>query len=253
MSHDEFERLADLAFDGRAGASERERIEALAGSDPGLRERWEDLKTARTGLAGAGLEPLPSGLHEALIGVARTEDRQRAERGSWLSFITAAIQVRPVFALGGAVAAGLAIGVIGLGMIMGGLGPGRDLAPATTASLPPAPSAARSATMDQGGAHVELSARRDAGETLVRLDARGGTPGTVSLAWDPAASRLVGLRWEGADAPSFDAASGRVSLAIPAAAGVELSFVEIGSGGSAVRATLSAAGGDKEITLRLPR
>jgi hypothetical protein len=253
MNHDEFERLADLAFDGRAGASERERLEALAASDPELRERWEDLMAARSGLSGAGLEPVPAGLHEALIVTSRAEGGQPSGRGSWLSFITAAIQVRPVFALGGAVAAGLAIGVIGIGMIMGGLRPGRDLAPATSASLPPAPAAISSATIDQGGAHVELSARRDAGETLVRLDARDGTPGTVSLAWDPAASRLVGLRWEGPDAPSFDPAPGRVTLAIPLAAGVELSFVEIVSGGSAVRATLTAAGGDKEITLRLPR
>ncbi len=148
------------------------------------------------------------------------------------------------------------IGVIGLGMILGGLGPGRDLAPATTASLPPAPAtpvAMSSATLDQGGAHVELSARRDASGILVRLDARDGTPGTVSLAWDPAASRLVGVRWDGPDAPSFEPAPGRVSLAIPAAAGVELSFEEIVSGGSAVRATLAAAGGDKEVTLRMPR
>lgn len=252
MSHDEFERLADLAFEGRAGAPERERLEALAAGDPELRERWEDLMAARTGLEGTGLEPLPAGLHEALLGVAGAETRRPSGRVSWLSFIAAAIQVRPVFALGGAVAAGLAIGVIGLGMIMGGLRSGRDLAPATSASLPAIPSAVATATLDRGGAHVELSARRDAGGTIVRLDAHAGTPGTVTLAWDPAASRLVGLRWAGPDAPAFDPAPGRVTLHIPAA-GLELEFQEIVSGGSAVRATLTAAGGDTQATLRPPR
>ena len=42
------------------------------------------------------------------------------------------------------------------------------------------------------------------------------------------------------------------ALPIPAASGIELSFQEIVSG-STVRATLSAAGGDEKVTLRLPR
>lgn len=258
MNHDEFERLADQAFEGRVGESERNRLEALAAAHPELRERWEDLQAARTGLAGATLEPLPPGLHEALIGLAGVRGARRPEPRGWLSYITAAIQVRPVFALGGAVAAGLAIGVVGLGLIIGGLGggAGRDLAPATSASLPPvpvadAPPATASATLDRPGVHVELLARRVGDETIVRLEARDATAGTLTLAWDPAASRLVGLHWEGADAPPFAPTPGRVTLPIPAASGIELSFQEIVSG-SSVRATLSAAGGDEEVTLRLP-
>jgi len=256
MSHDEFERLADQAFEGRVGEPERVRLEALAAAHPELRERWKDLEAARTGLAGARLEPLPPGLHEALIGAARAQGARRSEPRGWLSYVTAAIQVRPIFALGGAVAAGFAIGVVGLGLMMGGLGAGRDLAPATSASLPPAPastSSTLSATLDRAGAHVELSARREAAEIIVRLEARDATSGTVTLEWDPTASRLAGLRWEGADAPSFDPAPGRVTLPIPAASGIELSFQEIVNGGSSVHATLSAAGGDEEVTLRLPR
>jgi hypothetical protein len=260
MIHDEFERLADQAFEGRVGEPERGRLEALAAAHPELRERWEDLQAARTGLAGATLEPLPPGLHEALVGATRVQGARRHEPRGWLSHITAAIQVRPVFALGGAVAAGLAIGVVGFGLVMGGLGgglgAGRDLAPATSASLPPAPVASgptSSAIVERAGARVELSARREAADIIVRLEARDATPGTVTLAWDPAASRLVGLRWEGADAPSFAPTPGRVTLPIPAASGIELSFREIVNGGSSVRATLSAAGGDEEVTLRLPR
>jgi hypothetical protein len=41
-------------------------------------------------------------------------------------------------------------------------------------------------------------------------------------------------------------------MRIPAA-GSELSFEETVSGGSAIRATLSAAGGIREATLRTPR
>jgi len=256
MSHDEFERLAESAFDDPGDALDRERLESLAAGDPELRRRWDDLRAARVALAGAGLEPLPDGLHEALIGAARTDAPRPGERASWLSFVTAAIQTRPAFALGGAVAAGIAIGVIGLGLIMGGLraGPaGEDLAPGTTASLPPTPPATATTTLDQGGAHVELTSRRAAGESIVRLDARDGIPATVTLAWDPAALRWSGVRWEGPDAPPFEPAPGRVVLRIPAAAGSELSFEEIVSGGSAVRVTLSAAGGDREVTLRLPR
>lgn len=252
MKHDEFERLADQAFESGVGEPERQRLEALTAAHPELRERWEDLLAARTGLASAALESLPSGLHEALIGAARAQVARRSETRGWLSYITAAIQVRPVFALGGAVAAGFAIGVIGLGLVMGGLGPGRDLAPGTSASLPPAAPVATSAALERGGARVELALRRDAGETRVRLDARGATPGTVTLAWDPAGRRLVGLRWESAEAPSFAPVPGRLTLPVPAASGVELWFEEIVSGGGPIRATLSAGGEVEEVILRLP-
>jgi len=252
MNQDEFERLADAAFDGRDDVRVRERLETLAAADSEQRERWKDLEAARAGLAGTGLEPLPAGLHEALIGAVSMAARGPRERGSWHSFITAAIQVRPAFALGGAVAAGLAMGVIGLGLLMGGLRAGRDLAPATTASLPPIATAAAT-TLDQGGARVAFSVRRAAGETFVRLDAPESTPATVTLTWEPAALRLRGVRWEGPDAPPFETAPGRVALEFPAAAGSELSFEEIVSGGSAIRASLSAAGGNKESPLRMPR
>lgn len=252
MNQHEFERLADSAFDDRDDVRARERLDTLAAGDPDLSERWKDLGAARAGLAGTGLDPLPAGLHEALIGAVSMAGLRSRERGSWHSFITAAIQVRPIFALGGAVAAGLAIGVIGLGLMMGGLGVGRDLAPATTASLPPIPAVAAT-TLDQGGARVTFTVRRAAGETFVHLDAPESTPATVTLTWEPAALRLRGVRWESTDAPSFEPASGRVILQIPAAAGSELSFEEIVGSGSAIRATLGAAGGNSEAPLRMPR
>lgn len=253
MRRDEFERLADLEFDGRLDASGRRGLEALAAGDPELGERLKDLGAARHGLAGAGLEPLPAGLHEALIGAAGIEGRGRSGRVGWLSFLSAAIQTRPVFALGGAVAAGLAIGALGLALLAGGPRPIGDLAPGTSASLPPAPPAVSTTTLEQGGARVTLTARRRGGETIVRLDARDATPATVTLAWDPAASRLVGLRWAGPHAPSFAPAPGHATLRMPEAAGIELSFEEIAGDGSAVRATLAAGGGEHEATLRLPR
>lgn len=253
MNQDEFEHLADSAFDGRDDAPVRERIEVLAAGDAELRERWENLEAARAGLGGAGLETLPPGLHAALIGVARSTAHPRGERMSWLSFVTAAIQSRPVFALGGAVAAGLAIGVFGVGLISGGLRAGQDLAPATTASLPPIAAAMVTTTLDLRDAHVGLSSRRADGEVVIRLDARDGTPGTVTLTWDPRALRLSGLRWPGFEAPPFESTSGRLGLRIPSASGSELSFEELVTDGGAVRATLSAAGGNREVTLQLPR
>ncbi len=253
MNHDEFEHLADSAFDGRDDAPVRARIESLAASDHELRGRWEDLQAARTGLAGAGLEPLPAGLHEALIEDLRTAAPRGGVRMSWLSFVTAAIQTRPIFALGGAVAAGLAIGVFGFGLIMGGPRAGQDLAPGTSASLPPMPAAVARTTLDQGGVHVELTSRRAAGKTTVRLDARGGGNATLTLVWEPTMLRLSGVRWEGPDAPQFATGPGRVVLQTAEATGSELSFDEIVASGSVVRVTLSAAGGDREVSLRIPR
>ena len=250
MNQDEFERLTDSAFDRRDDGPVRERIETLAAGDPDLSGRWEDLQTARAGLAGAGLEPLPAGLHEALIADLRTAAPRGGVRMSWLSFITAAIQTRPVFALGGAVAAGLVIGVFGFGLIMGGLRAGQDLAPGTSASLPPMPAAVATTTLDHGDVHVDLTSRRDSDGLVVRLDAHDGTPATVAFAWDPAALRLTGARWGTAAAPSFE--PGLVVVRTPAT-GSELSFTEIVPGGSAVRGTLSATGGDVEATLRMPR
>jgi len=100
---------------------------------------------------------------------------------------------------------------------------------------------------------VSFTVRRAAGGSFVRLDAPEGAPATVTLTWDPAAMRLRGVTWEGPDAPSFEPAPGRVVLELPAAAGSELSFEEIKSDGSAIRAMLSAAGGNRETNLRMPR
>lgn len=253
MNHDEFDRLAESAFDDPAPRGARERVEALAATDPELRVRWECLLAARSALANAGLEPLPAGLHDALIGTVRDAPALANGRGSWLSFITAAIQVRPAFALGGAVAAGLAIGVIGIGLLMGGLRTGTDLAPGISASLPPMPPLAATTSIDEGGARLDLTARPTAGGTVVGILAGDGTPATVTFHWDAAALRLTGIGWASPDAPSFQPAPGRVSLRLPEASGSELMFDEIVPGGSAIRATLSAAGGEREATLRMPR
>jgi hypothetical protein len=192
----------------------------------------------------------------------------RSHAESWLSFIRAAIQARPAFALGGAVAAGIAIGAIGIGLLIGplggspggligsGLSAGQQLAPSTSASLPPMPDASAIAALDLDGAHVKLTALHGGpeGRVIVRLEARGeAPPAVVTLAWDPAALRLSGAHWDASDAPPFESGPGRVQLPVPASAGSELIFSPLVPGGITVRATLSAGGSEKQEILRLPR
>lgn len=258
MTHDEFEDRVEAAFTRPADGEARARLASLAAADPELGGRWDDLEPALDALAGARLEPLPEGLHATLMEAARAGGAHGLQRsGGLLSFITAAMQVRPAYALGGAVAAGIAIGGLGYALIFGTAGEGMksagDLAPGTTASLPPMPTAGAITTLDQGGAHVELAARRVEGGLAVHVDARGDRASTLTLEWDAASLRLAGVRWETSEAPAFESAAGRVRLPIPLSAGSELSWSEIAPGGSAVRATLSAAGGEKEAALRLPR
>ena len=253
MNHEAFERLAEEAFAVGEPGPARDRIESLAAGDPELQRCGEDLLAASGALAGAGLEPLPAGLHEALISAIPAGGMASGGRMSWLTFITAAIQVRPAFALGGAVAAGFAIGAIGIGALMGGLRESRELAPGTAASLAPMPALVATTTLEQGGARLELTSRRTDAGIIVRLVSRDATPATLTLAWDPATLRFAAVRWEGADAPSFEPAPGRAVLRLPSAAGSELTFDGIVTGDRPVRVTLSAAGSDREVNLCLPR
>lgn len=268
MSRDAFEDGVESLFEHPGDQGLRTRIEAMVAADPALRARWDDLQPALDSLAGARLEPLPAGLHATLIETAGTGGRVRSEGGSWLSFVLAAIQVRPAFALGGAVAAGIAIGAIGLGLLIGPLGgspggllgnglrSGQDIAPSTSASLPPMPDASAITTLDLGGAHVKLTALHGGpdGGVIVRVETGGeAPPAVVTLAWDPAALRWSGVRWQASAAPAFESGPGRVRLPVPASAGSELVFSPLVPGGVTVRATLSAAGAETQETLRLPR
>src|SRR5262245_12705290 len=210
-------------------------------------------QAALAALKGARLEPLPEGLHATLMQAARrgrTHERGPA-RTSWLSFFTAAVQLRPAYALGGAVAAGIAIGALGLALILGvnRSRPGSDL---ISASLPP-PAPAIVTTLDRGMTRVNLSTRRVNGELIVRVDARGSGGGSLTLAWDEGTLGLLNLRWEGTRPAEFEAGAGRARLPIPLASGSELTFREIGSAPGGVRVTLIANGEKQEETLRLPR
>lgn len=258
MMHEEFEDRVEAAFDRRSAAEARAKLASLAAADPELSARWADLEPALDALSGAGLEPLPDGLHATLTEAARAggaRDRGYGSRG-WLSYVTAAIQVRPAYALGGAVAAGIAIGAIGLALILGATGTGirsvNDLGSATSASLPPAPADAAVTTLERDDAQVELTTRRSGSGIVVHVDARG-SDAELSLAWDPAALRLSGVRWESSREPAFEAAAGRARLPVPLSAGSELSLSEIAPGGSAVQVTLSARDGERQETLRQPR
>lgn len=259
MTYDEFDERAEAAFTADGAEAARGRLASLAAADPGLADRWADLEPALDVLAGARLEPLPDGLHRALIEAARTgiARGQRPARDSWLSFITAAIQVRPAYALGGAVAAGIAIGALGCALILGAAGEGlrgaKGLAPGTTASLPPMPNDGAVTRLDQGGARVELTTRRGVSGFIVHVEAHGADAAVLTLTWDPARLRLADVRWEAPSSSAFESAAGRARLPLQLATGSELTLSQIAPGGSAVRVALSDPAGEQEETLRLPR
>lgn len=263
MSREEFDNRVESLFE-HPDPAERARIEALVDADPALRARWDDVQPALDVLGAATLEPLPASLHATLTETAQGAGgatvprvRARGTSGSWLDFVRAAIQVRPAFALGGAVAAGIAIGAVGLALLNGlpGEGPhaGQDLGRSTSASLPPMPEASTLTTLDLGEAHATLTVRRTARQQLVvHLEARATTPASVTLAWDPAVLRWSGASWQTSAAPAFESGTGHLRLLVTAS-GSELVFVESVSGSSRLRATLSAAGEEKEETVRVPR
>lgn len=258
MNQDQFDDQVEAAFAHHDDRALRAQLAAQAATDPSLAARWGELEPAFDALSSAGLEPLPEGLHETLLRTAG-EARRARPVGGWLSFITAAMQVRPAYALGGAVAAGIVIGAFGFALIVGNaqdrLRSANDAAPQISASLPPLPTAAAVTTLELGSTRVELTARRSEHGIVTRVDARGDEGATLTLVWDASALRLSGVRWETSLAPAFESAAGRVELPIPLAAGSELSWSEIAPEPGAVRVTLSSAGHNvvKEETLRLPR
>jgi len=124
-------------------------------------------------------------LHDSVLRAVGNQANARAQRESWLDTLVAALRARPGMALGGAVAAGMAIGVIGFGALSGGFAAGRALGPATSATLPAMVSDAPATVLELDGTKVELwftSSANSAGSIRVRLsDAHGEKEATLAL------------------------------------------------------------------------
>jgi hypothetical protein len=252
MNHDEFDRLAEAAMES-GDPRERERMEGLVSTDPELREIWTDLKATQGALAGAGLEPLPAGLHDTVLRALAHETSARRERESWLDTLVAALRSRPGLALGGAVAAGLAIGVIGFGALSGGFVASRALAPSTSATMSTLSDATPDAVLAVDGARVELSVRTAGDLRDVRVSARATIPARVTFAWAPGTVRFAGVAWSSGEVPGITSAPGSMTLSLAGDLRSSLSFSPPQSGDAVLRVTLGTASGLKEETLHLLR
>jgi anti-sigma factor RsiW len=228
MKQHELEALADAVLDGTASAAERERLEALVRDDPDAREAWESVRSAYESLADAGLENPPPGLRDSIErAVAREGERRIATEplpglANWIrSLGTPRLSPRPSFRVAFAFAAGLAVGVLGLGAFLGG---SRGLGSNTSATLAPAPAVAP-VTVAIDGARLDVIVTKNSGVAEVHLVADASAPAEVALEWDPARARIDSIRWP--EGPANDAAlvSGHLSLAIANTASSTIRFI----------------------------
>jgi hypothetical protein len=250
MNHDEFERLAESAIES-GDSRERERLETAISANPELREMWADLVATRGALAGAELESLPAGLHEGVLRSIAHESAARREGESWVETLIAALRARPALALGGAVAAGMLIGVIGYGALSGGFAASRALGPSTSATMSVLPSDASELVLELDGTRLEVKAwSREQGRGVTMVT--HGT-GTATLEWDQAELQLY-LPTAATDrASALETAPGSVRLRFDGAVAWDLLFTTVRAEDASIRVKLRGAHGEKHATLSLPR
>jgi hypothetical protein len=247
MNHDEFERLADAVIDGGGTPTERERLTATVSAEPELRERWADLQATRGAFAHAGLATPPADLHDAVLRAVAHETHERSRKESRLETLVASLRARPGLAIGGAIAAALAIGVIGFGALTRGFITGRTVGPGTSATMSPLSSTASATTLELDGTQLEVTGSGGAHERHVHLSAHGAGTVTATLEWDPAGLRLNDTTL------NPDGLADRATLRIEGSVVRDLSFVSLRAGDASIRVRLRGAHDEKHATLALPR
>jgi hypothetical protein len=252
MTQHELEALAEAVLEGTASESERERLEGLIEKDPKARAAWESVRSAYETLADAELDDPPPGLRDSIERAVAHEREHRAGADNpgivaWLRLVGQILTQRPAFRFGYAFAAGLAVGVLGLGAF---LGSSRGLGSSTNATLAPVPSASEIVSIDGARLHVFIA--RNAGVAEVRLDADATIPAEAFLEWDPAQTRIDSIRWP--ESPVNDAAlaSGHLSLAIDHNTSSTIRFVPV-SEEAHLRVTVQSGGRSADHVFLLPR
>jgi len=251
MTQHELEALAEAVLEGTASEADRERLEGLIEKDPKAREAWESVRSAYETLADAELDDPPPGLRDSIERAVAHEREHRAGAdnpgiAAWLRLVGQILTQRPAFRFGYAFAAGLAVGVLGLGAF---LGSSHGLGSSTNATLAPA-GAGEIVSVDGARLHVFIA--RNAGVAEVRLDADATSPAEASLEWDPAQARIDSIRWP--ESPVNDAAlaSGHLSLAIDHNASSTIRFVPV-SEEARLRVTVQSGGRTADHVFLLPR
>lgn len=250
---DELQRIAEAVLDGTATEADREQLAALLAQHPSAREVWADLEIARGALAAAQLDTPPPGLRESVMRAVAGQPLPRREAPAWWRAILASLEARPAARLTLGLAALLAVTVIGVAVMTGQFGAGRDLAPRTVATLaPPA-----GAPVPPGSGHppaalasrVEVDAVREAHAIRVRGTVSGAGGSDVAITWAPDAAVIAGFRWTlgGGDAPSL--APGQVRTQVTGDASFELTLSPTGATVPDLRLTLGSGGREQVVPI----
>jgi anti-sigma factor RsiW len=210
----EDDELIRKEIDGEITPAEREMLDRRMAEQPLLRARHGSVQRLVAALARVGLVNPPAGFAAAVLRAARARDTAGV---GWAGAIRSVFQRRPAFGLALALAAGLVVGAVGVGLIEA---PRLDSYAAATAltgqRLQQAPTLDRQ-RLAIAGVEAEASTRRtDVGiEAEVRISAGG--PVDLSVEFDAGHVRAVAVEREPANAGTvtIDANELRVSGAGP--------------------------------------
>jgi hypothetical protein len=251
MRQDDFQRIAEAMLDGTAGERDREAFAAHIASDPGARAAWDDLLATREPLARASLEPLPPGLHGAIVRAARAQSEEPGRRASWLHDLFGALNARPLATAGATFAMGLALGVVGFATYTGGMGPGGAVGSRVSGTMGSGAPHAASATLHVDGARVELRAGSDGATYRVHAVAAAERASEIRLAWDPAALHCDAVRWPGAIVGPATLNPGELVISLERTTTWELTLAPTARGPHDVHVSIRSGADRGERVLRL--
>ena len=215
MIDDQDERLLQDELDGVATPEGSKRLRDRLAQSAEVRARQRELETTARALGQVRMEEAPAALKEGVMAAIAAAERRAPAGARWRVNPLGAARGRPVFAWGYPFLAGAVAGGLLIALVTGNLGPrARTDLPAHGAMLP---GAGRGALVDHrelrlGTARVALETRRAADGVRVEFEITKAPGAELSLAFDDAALRPLGLRWERAGRHQAELGAGSVRL-----------------------------------------
>ncbi len=209
----EYEQLIQDVLDGIATPEEASRLDRWLQSNEAGRARQRELTSLFATLARVPLAEAPLDLgRSTLADIVASSERgsSRATGNPFLGSWRAQMMRRPALSLAMPFAAGLAIGVLALGVWTGSFGPGPARDRTDTAGSMSPDAGAESAAWTLGGSQISARSWSAGGSRFASIEVRNPQGLTLELSFDPSLVHPVALSQSGPG-------SGEASLALDGA------------------------------------
>lgn len=215
-THHEIEELIQADVDGTASPAERSRLAAVLQTDPAAREEHRRLMALKHVLANIPPEAPPEPLRARIMRAVRTDRARRS--GSLISrFVPSWANGRMALPYAYVAAAGVVIGMLGFHLFTGQVRLSDAIEREAAATIGSTPSGTEAGRIRLSGGGVEGTAtlRVLDGTLAVDVDLPGTSGYDVSVGYDPAEVKFVGLSNRTGGVESFQIADGSVRWSSP--------------------------------------